>query len=45
MLERNKFMVDNSSLIIALFNGLSGGTKTTIDYALKQGLELVIIKP
>ncbi len=45
MLERNRFMVNNSSLLIALFNGLEGGTKSTIDYARKQGLELVIIKP
>ncbi|MDE6302000.1 MAG: DUF1273 domain-containing protein [Clostridia bacterium] len=45
MLERNRFMVDNSSCMIALFNGLTGGTKSTIDYAREQGLELVIIKP
>lgn len=45
MLERNRFMVDNSSLLIALFNGLPGGTKSTIDYAKKQGLEVVILKP
>ena len=45
MLERNRFMVDNASLMIALFNGLSGGTKSTIEYARKQGLKIVIIKP
>lgn len=45
MLERNRYMVNNSSLMIALFNGLPGGTKSTIDYARKQGLEIVIIKP
>ncbi len=45
MIERNKFMVNNSSLMIALFNGLSGGTKSTIDYARNLGLKLVIIKP
>lgn len=45
MLERNRFMVNNSSLIIALFNGLPGGTKSTIDFARKQGLEVVVIKP
>ena len=45
MLERNRFMVNNSSLMIALFNGLSGGTKSTIDYARSQGLETIIIKP
>lgn len=45
MLERNRYMVNNSSLIIALFNGLPSGTKKTIDYAKKQGLEIIIIKP
>ena len=45
MLERNRYMVNNSSLMIALYNGLSGGTKSTIDYARKEGLEIIIIKP
>lgn len=45
MLERNRFMVDNSSLMIALFDGLPGGTKSTIDYAQAQGLDVIIIKP
>ena len=45
MLERNRFMIDNSSKLIALFNGNSGGTKSTIEYAKKQGLVVKIIKP
>ena len=45
MLERNPYMVNNSSLMIALFDGLPGGTKSTIEYAKKQGLEVVVIKP
>ena len=44
MLERNEYMVNNSSLMIALFNGLGGGTKFTIDYARKSGLEIIILK-
>ena len=32
MLERNRYMVDESSLMIALFNGRAGGTKYTIDW-------------
>ncbi|MDE5601579.1 MAG: SLOG family protein, partial [Clostridia bacterium] len=43
VLERNLFMVNNSSMLIALFNGLSGGRKSIIDYALRQGLEIAII--
>ena len=45
MLERNRYMVDNSSKMIALFNGQSGGTKSTIDYAQTLGLSIVVIKP
>lgn len=43
MFERNRFMVDNSSKMIALYNGQNGGTKSTIDYAKKQGLNIAII--
>lgn len=45
MLERNRYMVDNSSLCIALFNGVCGGTLSTINYAKKQNVKVVIIKP
>ena len=33
---RNEWMVDHSSLVIAVFNGQPSGTKNTIDYAEKQ---------
>lgn len=42
---RNRYMVDNSSFIIAVFNGEEGGTKYTIDYAKKQGLRIKILDP
>jgi len=45
MIERNRYMVDNSSLMIALYNGLPGGTWLTINYAKKRGLKVVIINP
>jgi len=45
MIERNRYMVNSSSLMIALYDGLSGGVKSTIEYAKRQGLEVVIIKP
>lgn len=35
---RNEWMVDHSSKVIAVFNGLSGGTKNTINYAEKIGV-------
>lgn len=45
MLERNRYMINNSSLVIALFDGKPGGTKQTIEYAKSQGLKIEIIKP
>lgn len=45
MFKRNKFMLCNSSLVIALFDGKSGGTKTTLNLAKKSGLDILIISP
>lgn len=44
MLERNHFMINNSSLVIALFNGRNGGTKKTLDYAKIHGLKIIILQ-
>ncbi len=38
---RNEWMVDRSNLVIAVFNGQKSGTKNTIDYARKKGLNIV----
>lgn len=35
---RNEWMVNHSSLVIAVFNGQPGGTKNTIDYAVRKGI-------
>ncbi len=45
MLERNYYMVNQSSKIIALFDGKSGGTKKTLEYAKQQRLQITILKP
>ncbi len=45
MLLRNKYMVDHSSLLIAVYNGTSGGTRNTINYAKKCGLEIISLHP
>jgi len=45
MQERNKFMVDNSSAIIGLYDGKTGGTQQTLNYAKAQGLKVITIKP
>lgn len=41
---RNKWMVDRSALVIAVFNGQKGGSKNTIDYATRQGVEVCYAK-
>jgi len=35
---RNEWMVDHSSLVIAVFTGEKGGTKNTICYAKRKGV-------
>lgn len=39
--KRNEFMVDNSNLVIAVWNGEKSGTKNTIDYACRKGVKVV----
>lgn len=43
MQVRDRYMVDNSSLLIAHYNYISGGTKTTVEYARKKGINIKII--
>ncbi len=37
---RNRYMVDNSQRVIAAYTGESGGTKNTVIYAEKKGVEV-----
>lgn len=41
---RNEWMVDRSSLVIAIFNGENGGTKNTISYSRMHKIEVVMIE-
>ena len=43
MMERNRYMVDASALLVAVYNGAAGGTRNTIVYAMRQGLEIIEI--
>ena len=38
---RNEWMVDRSARVIAVYNGLQGGTKNTIEYARKMMVEII----
>lgn len=45
MLERNDYMLNNSSFVIALYNGEGGGTGYTIRKAKEKGLKIKIMQP
>lgn len=45
MQERNKYMVDSSSLVIAVTDGRAGGTMNTIRYAKSKGKTVIVINP
>ena len=40
---RNEFMVNHSARVIAAFNGARGGTENTINYAKRNGVEVINI--
>ena len=45
MLRRNRYMVDRSSRLIAVYDGMLGGTMYTLAYAMKQGLDIITLDP
>jgi len=45
MAKRNNYMVDHSSVLIAVYDGTFGGTMQTLGYAKKLGKEIIQITP
>jgi len=45
MLRRNRYMVDHSALVIAVYDGTNGGTRRTLEYAIRQKVPFVDIPP
>ena len=45
MLRRNRYMVDHSALLIAVYDGVSGGTRHTLEYAIRQKVPFLDIPP
>ena len=45
MMRRNRYMVDRSCVVIAVFNGSAGGTFNTLRYAIASGLKIIEIDP
>ncbi len=45
MQRRNRYMVDHSALLIAVYDGMPGGTRQTLEYALRRGVSFVDLRP
>ena len=41
--KRNEWMVNHSSRVIAVFNGEAGGTRNTIQYAMKKAVPVELL--
>ena len=46
MMDRNKYIVNHSDFLFAIYDRYSkGGTKNTIDYAISKGKQIFILDP
>ena len=45
MLRRNRYMVDHSAMVIAVYDGQSGGTRRTLEDAIRRQVPFVDIRP
>ena len=45
MIRRNRYMVEHSSLVIAVYDGSDGGTRRTLEYAIREKVPFVDIDP
>ncbi len=41
--KRNRWMIDQASLVLAVYNGSPGGTRNSVNYAEKQGVSVRIL--
>lgn len=45
MIRRNRYMVDHSDLVIAVYDGADGGTRRTLEYAIRKKVPFLDIRP
>lgn len=45
MQKRNEYIVDNSDLIIAIWDGSKSGTSNCVDYAIYKNKSIIILNP
>ena len=41
--KRNEWMVRHSAKVLAVYNGMGRGTKNTVEFARREGIEVLII--
>ena len=45
MQKRNRYMIDTSRVLIAVYDGQSGGTRNTVEYAKSKNRKIIVINP
>ena len=45
MLRRDRYMIDRSAAVLAVFDGTPGGTQYTLNYAMDKKLEILLLDP
>lgn len=45
MSRRNRYLVDNCDMLLACYDGKSGGTAMTVEYAMRSGVDVRFISP
>ena len=45
MHRRDRYMVERAAAILAVFDGTSGGTQYTLNYAMDRGLDILLLDP
>ena len=43
--QRNKYMIDRSDCLLAVWDGQPGGTRNAVEYAKRKGLEVIVFDP
>ena len=45
MFRRDRYMIDRSAVVLAVFDGTPGGTQYTLNYAMDKKLEILLLDP
>ena len=45
MFRRDRYMIDRSAVVLAVFDGTPGGTQYTLNYAMEKKLEILLLDP